>query len=146
MKFVSNTLSNPILFRAELSSPVNDFPGATPNSSPIAALGEGAVWITTCLFGLSIASHISSDGSFVERAAVGHLFVHCPQLIQITSASGLSRKVPICVLSPLSIASRTPTSCRSIHVLIHLLQRIHLFKSLITETDDLSTEYLGCST
>ena len=75
-KFVSNTLSNPILLTAVFNSPVNDFPGSCPNISPIAARGEGAVCIITCFVGSSMASHISSDGSFASNAPVGQRFIH----------------------------------------------------------------------
>src|SRR5512135_3048680 len=102
--------------------------------------------MTTCFEGSSIALQISSEGSLALNAPVGHLFIHCPQLIQITSANGLSIKVPTCVSCPRLIASSTPTSCKSIQVLMQRLQRTHLFISLTSANDDRSTGYLGSST
>ena len=40
-----------------------------------------------------MAAQTSSVGSLARRAPVGQRLMHCPQLMQTTSASGLSMKV-----------------------------------------------------
>ena len=42
LKFVSNTLSKPNLFKAECILPLVTVPGSMPNSSPMATLTAGA--------------------------------------------------------------------------------------------------------
>ncbi len=91
MKFVSNTLSKPHSLSAVFSWWVIGVPGSRPKHSPMPARGLGAVWMTTCFCGLSIARQTSSDASFACRAPVGHRLMHWPQLMQTTSPSGLSR-------------------------------------------------------
>ena len=84
VKLVSKTLSNPHCRRAVFSSNVSAVPGGRPKHSPMAARGLGAVWITTCFFGSSMAAQTSSVGSLARRAPVGQRLMHWPQLMQIT--------------------------------------------------------------
>ena len=81
-------------------SKVSGVPGGSPKHSPMAARGAGAVWMTTCLVGSSMSRQTSSVGSLARSAAVGQRLMHCPQLMQTTSPSGLSMNVAILVLSP----------------------------------------------
>ena len=90
-----------------------------------------------------MARQTSSVGSLACRAPVGQRLMHWPQLMQTTSASGLSRKVETVVRSPRSTASSTPTSCRSMQVRTQRRQRMHLFMSRTTEYEELSTRASG---
>ena len=64
VKLVSKTLSKPMRRSAVFISKVTGVPGSRPKSSPIAERGAGAVWITTCVSGSSMACHTSSVSSF----------------------------------------------------------------------------------
>ena len=103
VKLVSKTLSNPQRRSAVFNSNVKACPGSRPKHSPIAARGLGAVWMITCFSGLSIACQTSSVGSLALSAPVGQRLMHWPQLMQTTSASGLSMKVVTLVRSPRSM-------------------------------------------
>ena len=48
--------------------------------------GAGAVWITTCLSGSSMAAHTASVSSLAYRAPIGQRLMHWPQLMQTTRA------------------------------------------------------------
>ncbi len=63
VKLVSNTRSKPARRRAVFIWKVTPVPGSRPKHSPIAERGAGAVWMTTCLVGSSIASHTASVSS-----------------------------------------------------------------------------------
>jgi len=63
VKLVSKTLSKPARRKAVFISKVTGVPGSRPKSSPMAARGAGAVWMTTCLSGSSIAAHTASVSS-----------------------------------------------------------------------------------
>jgi len=145
VKFVSKTRSKPARRSAVFISKVSGFPGGRPKHSPIPARGLGAVWMTTCFFGSSIASQISSMWSCSRNAPVGQRLMHWPQLMQTTSASGLSMKVLTCVSCPRSSTSSAPTSCRSTQVRTHRRQRTHLFMSRTTEKEESSISNLGSS-
>ena len=80
-----------------------------------------------------MAAQTSSVGSLAHRAPVGQRLMHCPQLMQTTSPSGLSMKVSMVTLSLRPTASSTPTSCRSMQVRMQRRQRTHLFMSRTTE-------------
>ena len=95
----------------------------------MAARGLGAVWMTTWRWGSSMAAQTSSVTSLACRAPVGQRLLHCPQLMQITSASGFSMKVEMRVRLPRSMASSTPTSCRSMQVRMQRRQSTHLLMS-----------------
>jgi len=138
-KLVSNTLSKPQRRRAVLSSKVTAVPGASPKHSPIAARGLGAVWMTTCLSGSSMAAQTSSVESLARSAPVGQRLMHWPQLMHTTSASGLPMKVEIRDRSPRSSTSRTPTSCRSMQVRRQRRHRTHLLLSRTTAWLEAST-------
>ena len=133
VKLVSNTLSKPHSRSAVFISKVSGVPGSRPKHSPMPARGLGAVWMTTCLVGSSIAAQTSSVGSLARSAPVGQRLMHWPQLMQTTSASGLSMNVPIRVWSPRPTASSTPTSCRSMQVRTQRRHSTHLFMSRTTE-------------
>ena len=98
----------------------------------MAALGLGAVWITTCLAGSWMAAHTSSVGSLARRAPVGQRLMHWPQLMQTTLPRGFSRKVWIRLRSLRPSTSMVPTSCRSMQVRTQRRQRMHLFMSRTT--------------
>ena len=83
-KLVSKTLLKPQPRRAVFSSKVKARPGGRPKHSPMAARGLGAVWITTCRSGSSMAAQTASVVSLACRAPVGQRLLHCPQLMQIT--------------------------------------------------------------
>ncbi len=114
-------------------SKVSGVPGSRPKHSPMPARGLGAVWMTTCFFGSSMAPQTSSVGSLARSAPVGQRLMHWPQLMQTTSPSGLSMKVAIRVLSLRPTASSTPTSWRSMQVRTQRRHSTHLFMSRITE-------------
>ena len=114
-------------------SKVSAVPGSMPKHSPMPARGAGAVWMTTCLVGSSMAAQTSSVGSLARRAPVGQRLMHWPQLMQTTSARGLSRNVAMRVWSERPTASSTPTSCRSMQVRTQRRQSTHLFMSRMTE-------------
>ena len=133
VKLVSNTLSKPHSFSAVFIWKVIGVPGARPKHSPMPARGLGAVWMTTCFFGSSMARQTSSDASLACSAPVGQRLMHCPQLMQTTSPSGLSRYVPMRVLSLRPTASSTPTSWTSMHVRTQRRQSTHLSMSRMTE-------------
>ena len=65
--------------------------------------------------------------------------MHWPQLMQITSASGLSQKVAILMRLPRSMASSTPTSCKSMQVRTQRRHSTHLFMSRTTAWLEAST-------
>jgi len=100
VKLVSKTLSKPISRNAVFICQVTGVPGSSPNSSPSAARGAGAVWMTTCLVGSSSAAQTSSVTSRAVSAPVGQRLMHCPQLMQLTSSSGRSMNVEIVLVSP----------------------------------------------
>ncbi len=133
VKLVSNTLSKPARRRAVFISKVTPVPGSRPKHSPMAERGAGAVWMTTCLPGSSIAAQTWSVSSLAYRAPVGQRLMHCPQLMQTTSPSGRSPNVVMSVWSLRFTASSTPTSCRSMQVRTQRRQRMHLFMSRTTE-------------
>ena len=99
----------------------------------MAALGLGAVWMTTCLFGSSMAAQTSSVWSFARRAPVGQRLMHCPQLMQMTSAWGLPMKVETWLACPRLRTSSTPTSWRSMQVRTQRRQSTHLLLSRTSE-------------
>ena len=90
LRFSSKTLSNPQRRRAVFISKVSGWPGSRPKHSPMPARGLGAVWMTTCLVGSSMAAQTSSVGSLARRAPVGQRLMHWPQLMQTTWPSGRS--------------------------------------------------------
>ncbi len=89
VKLVSNTLSKPARRRAVFISKVTPWPGSRPKHSPMAERGAGAVWMTTCLVGSSMAAQTASVSSLAYSAPVGQRLMHWPQLMQTTSPSGL---------------------------------------------------------
>ncbi len=108
-------------------------PGSHPKHSPMPARGLGAVWMTTCFVGSSMARQTSSDESLACSAPVGQRLMHWPQLMHTTSPSGLSRYVEIRVWLLRPTASSTPTSWMSMHVRTQRRHRMHLSMSRTTE-------------
>ena len=132
VKLVSNTLSKPARRRAVFISNVTGVPGSRPNSSPMAERGAGAVWMTTCVSGSSMAAHTASVSSLAYRAPTGQRLTHWPQLMQTAVPSGMSSNVSMVTLLLRPTASSTPTSWMSMQVRMQRRQRMHLFMSRMT--------------
>ena len=73
--------------------------------------------------------------SFSCKAPVGHAWIHCPQLVQLTSFKLWSPTVEIQESKPLLIQSMAPISCTFLQAATHLLHKIHLLKSLTIDGD-----------
>ena len=139
---VSNTFLKPRRLSAAIMLLVHLVPIGIPNSSPSAALTAGAVCTTTWMSLLCSASQTRSVSSRSLSAPTGQTLIHCPQLMQGTSASDLSNAEPTIVLNPLSLVSMTPTCCTFLHIFTQRLQSTHLLGSLTIEGERSS---IGCS-
>ena len=132
-KSVSNTLSKPRPRNAATILPVTSVPGSSPNSSPSAALTEGAVWTMTVFSGSPKALTTSHVASFSTKAPVGQTAAHCPQYVHTESLRFISIAVAITDSNPLFIADNTPTVCTSLHIVSQRRHIIHLSISRIRD-------------
>jgi hypothetical protein len=130
---VSNTLSKPHAPQRGVHLEGHGVPAGRPKHSPMAARGLGAVWMTTCLVGSSMAPRprrsVVGAQQGAGRAAVDALAaVDADHLAQrLVQEGGDLRRVAA------ADASSTPTSCRSMQVRTQRRQRMHLFMSRTTE-------------
>src|SRR5659263_161549 len=90
--------------------------------------------MTTCLFGLFIASHSFSVSSFSLSAPTGQAIMHWPQYTQGASAMDTSYAGPTLVANPRLMNERTPISCFS-QADTQRPHLMHLLPSLIMEND-----------
>src|SRR5699024_8154159 len=72
-------------------------------------------------------------------APVGHTARHCPHPTQSVCARSLLNAGVTCILEPRSAKSRIPSPWISSQVLTQSPQRIHLFGSRMTHSDEVSS-------
>ncbi len=130
---VENTLSKPSFLSAATSLPVTTVPGSKPNSSPIVAWIEGAVWTTTYFSGSSITRQTLSISLTSVIAPTGQTAAHWPQLAQLTSLWGRSKAVVTIESKPRELNCNADTPCISSHTLTQRPQSMHLLGSLFKE-------------
>ncbi len=126
---VSNTASNPSIFKAVASLPVTDVPAGIPNSSPMAARTAGATCTTTCRLGSLIKSATFCHSSFSWIAPTGHILAHCPHDTHLDSASPRSNMGVTRASVPRYAKPSAATFCTSAHMFTQRPQSMHLSAS-----------------
>ncbi len=126
VKFVSNTLSNPIWRSAVTIFPVTSVPAGMPKHSPSAARMAGAVCTSTVFFGSSIAAQTLSISSASLIAPTGQTAAHCPHCTHTTSDRFEANAGPMTDWKPRFCGNMAATPCVWPHTVTQRRQRMHL--------------------